>query len=149
MERNRKRLGRRRWRLPGLFVGALVLLFTSSVLPPRANAQEIAQEIDFDRIDKFESLGRGTLQVGDRPKVIVGDGEQHTVVLTIWDADAETKVYWTSPDDHTARTTIVPGRGVQTFQTAGELRLEAIGDPGHEVQYGYVLLHARKHKAGS
>jgi hypothetical protein len=41
------------------------------------------------------------------------------VILTIWDADAETKVYWKSPDGN-ARTTIMPGKGIQTFQTVGQ-----------------------------
>ena len=57
-----------------------------------------AQEIDFGKIDKFESLGSGTLHVGAPPMTIVDDGERHVVVLTIWDADVETKVYWRSPD---------------------------------------------------
>jgi hypothetical protein len=149
---NRKRLGPRRWRwfwcgrrmpLRALFIAALVLA-PQCGLAPRA----YAQEIDFGRIDKFESLGTGTLEVGAAPKAIVDDGEAHTVILTIWQADAETKVYWTSPDGNVSRTTIVPGKGVQTFQTAGELKLEAIGEPAHEVQYGYVVLHLKKHKAG-
>jgi len=33
---------------------------------------------------------------------------------------------------------------VQTFQTAGELKLEAVGEPNREVQYGYVLLGLQK-----
>jgi hypothetical protein len=85
-----------------------------------------AQEIDFGQIDKFDSFGTGTLYVGAPPKTIVDDGERHVVVLTIWDADAETKVYWKSADANTPRTTVIPGRGIQTFQTAGELKLEAI-----------------------
>ncbi len=103
-----------------------------------------AQEIDFDQINKFESLGTGTLQVGAPPKTIVDDGNRHVIVLTILDADAETKVYWKSPDGDTPRTTVIPGRGIQTFQTGGELRLEAIGEPNRRVEYGYVLLGLRK-----
>jgi hypothetical protein len=153
VDANRRRLGkrRRRWfwhgrrpRLSGFFIGALVFLSAQWGLTPHA----YAQEIDFGQINKFESLGTGALQVGAAPKVIVDDGDQHTVILTIWQADAETKVYWTSPDGNVSRTTIVPGKGVQTFQTAGQFRLQAIGEPNHEVQYGYVLLHLRKHKAG-
>lgn len=157
VEANRKRLGKRRWAwlwrgrrcgrdrfLGGLLVGALVFMSASSGLTPQARAQEI----DFGQIDKFESLGTGTLHVGAAPKVIIDDDAQHTVILTIWDADAETKVYWTSPDGDVARTTVVPGKGVQTFQTNGEFRLQAIGEPNHEVKYGYVLLHSRKHKVG-
>jgi hypothetical protein len=99
-----------------------------------------AQEINFDQINKFESLGTGTLHVGAPPKTIIDDSERHVVILTIWDADAETKVYWRSPDGNDARTTVIPGKGIQTFQTAGEFRLEAIGEPNREVNYGYVLL---------
>jgi hypothetical protein len=153
VDANRRRLGKRRWawfwhrgrsRFAGFFIGALVFLSAQWSLPPNAHAQEI----DFGQINKFESLGTGTLHVGAAPKVIVDDDDEHTIILTIWDADAETKVYWTSPDDNVSRTTIVPGKGVQTFQTAGDFRLEAVGEPHHEVQYGYVLLHVRKHKAG-
>ena len=104
-----------------------------------------AEEIDFGQIDKFESFGTGTLRVGLPPKTIIDDGERHVVILTIWDADAETKVYWRSPDGNAPRTTIIPGKGVQTFQTAGEFRLEASGAPNHRVEYGYVLLGLRKH----
>jgi hypothetical protein len=152
VDANRRRLGQRRWfwlgrrtRIGALFIGASVLLSSQGGFAPRAHAQDI----DFDRIDKFQSLGTGTLEVGAAPKVIVDDSDPHTVILTIWQADAETKVYWTSPDGNVARTTIVPGKGVQTFQTAGELKLEAVGEPAHEVQYGYVVLHLKKHKAGS
>jgi heme-degrading monooxygenase HmoA len=88
-------------------------------------------------------LATGTLHVGAPPKTLVDDGERHVVILTVWDADAEIKVYWKSSDGNT-RTTIMPGRGIQTFQTAGEFRLEAIGEPKHRVEYGYMLLGLRK-----
>jgi hypothetical protein len=71
-----------------------------------------AQEINLDQIDRFESLGTGTLRVGAPPKTIIDDGERHVVILTIWDADAETKVYWRPPDGNAARTTIIPGNGI-------------------------------------
>jgi hypothetical protein len=116
----------------------VLALFSAGAMLSSAHAQEI----DFGQIDKFESLGTGTLRVGDAPKTLIDDGEHHVVVLTVWDADAETKVYWKSFDG-TPRTTTIPGRGVQTFQTAGDLRLEAVGDPYHEVKYGYVLLGAK------
>jgi len=103
-----------------------------------------AQALDFSKIDKFETLSSGTLRVGAPPKTIVDDGERHVVVLTIWDADAETKVSWRSTDGNAQRTTVIPGRGVQTFQTAGELKLEAVGEPNREVKYGYVLLGLQK-----
>jgi hypothetical protein len=110
-------------------------------------ADTYAQEIDFDQINKFESVGKGTLSVGEPPKTIVDDNERHVVIFTIWDADAETKVYWKPADAaaaDTPRTTVIPGRGIQTFQTAGLFKLEAIGEPSHQVQYGYVLLGLRK-----
>ena len=120
-------------------VTAVALLGAVTLVSATLNAEEI----DFDQINKFESLATGTLHVGAPPKTLVDDGERHVVILTIWDADAETKVYWKSPDGN-ARTTIMPGRGIQTFQTAGEFRLEAIGEPNHHVEYGYMLLGLRK-----
>ncbi len=125
------------FRAPTLVLGLLCAMV--GVLPTSAPTQEI----DFGKIDKFESLASGTLHVGAPPKTIVDDGERHVVVLTIWDADAETKVYWRSPDGE--RTTVIPGRGIQTFQTLGEFKLEAVGEPYHEVKYGYVLLGLRGH----
>jgi hypothetical protein len=122
-------------------VVALALLFAGAALRP---AGAFAQEINFDQIDRFESLGTGTLRVGEPPKTIIDDGQRHVVILTIWNADAETKVYWRSPDGNEARTTIIPGKGIQTFQTAGEFTLEAVGEPSREVNYGYVLLGLRK-----
>jgi hypothetical protein len=118
------------------------LLLAGAALWP---AGASAQEINFDQIDKFESLGTGTLHVGAPPKVIIDDSERHVVILTIWDADAETKVYWRSPDGNDSRTTIIPGKGIQTFQTAGEFKLEAVGEPNRQVNYGYVLLGLRSH----
>src|ERR1700758_645409 len=115
--------------LTWLFAGLAVWLHPAS-----------AQEINFDQINKFESLGTGTLHGGAPPKTIIDDSERHVVILTIWDADAETKVYWRSPDGNDARTTIIPGKGIQTFQTAGEFKLEAVGEPNREVNYGYALL---------
>jgi hypothetical protein len=115
--------------LTWLFSGAAIWSATAS-----------AQEIDFSQINKFESLGTGTLHVGAPPKTIIDDGERHVVILTIWDADAETKVYWKSAEGSTAKTTIIPGKGIQSFQTAGEFRLEAVGEPNRQVEYGYVLL---------
>jgi hypothetical protein len=39
---------------------------------------------------------------------------------------------------------VIPGSGIQTFQTAGEFKLEAIGDPNRDVDYGYMLLGLKK-----
>jgi hypothetical protein len=127
--------------LPVRIVAAVALLCTSTAMLAEAAC---AQEIQFDRIDRFESVRTGTLHVGAPPKTIVEDGERHLVILTIWQSDAETKVYWISPDGNVAQTTIIPRKGIQTFQTAGELRLEAVGEPHHRVEYGYVLLGLRK-----
>jgi hypothetical protein len=122
-------------------VVALALLCTGAA---RVSEAAYAEDINFGQIDKFESLTTGTLRVGAPPKTLVDDGERHVVILTIWDADAETKVYWRSLDGNAPKTTIIPGKGIQTFQTAGEFRLEAIGEPNREVEYGYVLLGLRK-----
>jgi hypothetical protein len=121
-------------------VAALALVFPGPELRP---VGAVAQEINFDEINKFESLGTGTLHVGAPPKTIISDGDRHVVILTIWDADAGTKVYWRSPDGNDPRTTIIPGKGIQTFQTIGEFKLEAVGEPNREVNYGYVLLGLR------
>jgi hypothetical protein len=109
-----------------------------------SGATKPSQAKHFASTCEFESLASGTLRVDAPPKTIVDDGERHVVILTIWNADAETKVYWRSPDGNAPRTTVIPGRGVQTFQTLGEFKLEAVGEPNHEVQYGYVLLGLRK-----
>ena len=122
-------------------LAVLVLVYGSNVLPP---GEASAQVVNFDQIDRFESLGTGTLRVGEPPKTIIDDGERRVVILTIWNADAETKVYWRSPDRNDAQTTVIPGKGIQTFQTAGEFKLEAVGEPSREVNYGYVLLGLRK-----
>jgi hypothetical protein len=124
------------------FLAVLPLLCAAPVfLPLSSSAQEIT--FNFDQIDKFESFGTGTLDVGSPPKTIIDDDERHTVILTVWEADAQTKVYWKSLDGGAPRTTVMPGRGVQTFQTAGELKLEAVGEPHHQVKYGYVLLRLK------
>jgi hypothetical protein len=114
------------------FLGAVILVST----------RLDAEEIDFGQINTFESLATGTLHVGAPPKTIVDDGERHVVILTIWDADAETKVYWRALEN--ARTTIIPGNGIQTFQTAREFKLEAIGEPNRNIEYGYMLPGLRK-----
>jgi hypothetical protein len=103
-----------------------------------------AQVIDFSQINAFESMGTGTLHGASQPKTIIDDSEQHTVFITIWESDTDTKVYWKSPDGDLPRTTIIHGTGVQVFQTAGEFRLEALGDAKHSVNFGYVLLRHKK-----
>ncbi|MGC2333567.1 MAG: hypothetical protein WA581_19105 [Candidatus Acidiferrales bacterium] len=119
----------------------LALLCTGAFVP---SGNVRAQAIDFSQIDAFESMGTGTLHGGSPAKTIVDDNEQHTVVLTIWESDTDTKVHWKSLDGNLPRTTIVPGSAVQIFQTAGEFRLEALGDKNRSVKYGYLLLGLKK-----
>lgn len=102
-----------------------------------------AQDFDFGQIDKFESLGTGTLRVGSPPKTIIDDNERHTVILTIYESDADAKVYWKPLDGSAVQSTVMLGRGVETFKTDGLFKLEAVGDPHHRVKYGYVLLHLK------
>jgi hypothetical protein len=122
-------------------VTTLALLCTGVVF---VSEDVSAQVIDFSQIDAFESMGTGTLHGASQPKTIIDDGERHTVFITIWESDTDTKVYWKSPDGNLPRTTIIHGTGVQAFQTAGEFRLEALGDANHSVNYGYVLLRLKK-----
>ena len=89
-------------------------------------------------------MGTGTLHGASQPKTITNDDEKHTVFITIWEADTDTKVYWKSPDENLPRTSIIHATGVQAFQTAGEFKLEALGDENHSVKYGYVLLRLKK-----
>ena len=121
-------------------VAASLVVFGGTALVPQ-NLH--AQDFDFGQIDKFESLGTGTLHVGSPPKTIIDDDERHTVILTIYESDANAKVYWKPLDDSAVQSTVMPGRGVETFKTAGLFKLEALGDPHHRVKYGYVLLHLK------
>ena len=114
------------------------------VAAPVASELAQAQVIDFGKIDAFESMGTATLRGGSPPKTIVDDGEAHTVFITVWEADTDTKVYWKSLDGNEPRTTVIHGTGAQAFQTAGELRLEALGDVNRSVKYGYLLLRLKK-----
>ncbi len=88
-------------------------------------------------------MGTGELRGGSPPKTIVDDGDRHTIFLTIWELDTEAKIYWKSLDGN-PRTTVISEPGVQAFQTAGEFRLEAVGDESHTIKYGYLLLRLRK-----
>ena len=102
-----------------------------------------AQLIDFSQIDAFESLSTGT-QSG-APKTIVDDGNRHIVLFTILEANADAKVYWRAFDGEARdRTTVISGPGVQAFQTAGEFRLETLGDESRTVKYAYMLFRLKK-----
>lgn len=117
----------------------LVLLSASLWLLP---AQ--AQEIDFGRIRSFQSVGTGEVHGTAPPKAIVDDGEPHTVVLTIWDSDTDAKIFWKSLDGDAERTTLIHGTTVRAFQTAGELKVQAVGSANQKVKYDYMLLRASK-----
>jgi|SRR5205809_6017364 len=104
-----------------------------------------AQAIDFSQVDAFESMGSGTQRGGAPAKTIIDDADRHMVFLTVLEANTETKVYWKSTErDAADRTTVIPGPGLQVFQTAGEFRLEALGDESRSVKYGYMLFRLKK-----
>jgi hypothetical protein len=104
-----------------------------------------AQLIDFGQIDSFESFGSGTQYGAAPPKRIVDDGDRHIVLFTILEANTDAKVYWKSFDgDPPNRTTVISGPGVQAFQTAGEFKLEALGDETRTVKYAYILFRMKK-----
>jgi hypothetical protein len=124
-----------------LFSVAAILLVVGGIVLVSSHLH--AQDIDFGQINKFESLGTGTLHVGSPPKTIIDDDARHMVILTIYESDANAKVYWKPLDGSAIQNTVMPGRGVETFKTAGLFKLEAIGDPHHRVKYGYVLLHLK------
>lgn|SRR5262249_36699304 len=121
---------------------ALVLLCAEAGLFP---SDLRAQPIDFSQIEAFESMGTGTQRGGQPAKTIIDDGDRHMVIITVLEANAETKVYWRPVDAVGAeRTSIIPGPGLQVFQTAGEFRLEALGDDTRSVKYGYMLFRLKK-----
>ena len=104
-----------------------------------------AQLIDFSKIDAFESLSAGTQSGASPQKTIVDDGNRHIVLFTILEANADAKVYWRAFDgDPPDRTTVISGPGVQAFQTAGEFRLETLGDESRTVKYAYMLFRLKK-----
>jgi hypothetical protein len=119
-------------------VAVLVLVCAIDTLRPGGAS---AQEINFDQINKFESLGTGTLHVGAPPKrlSVMASG---TSLSSRFGMPTLRRRSIGAP--RKARTTIIPGKGIQTFQTAGEFKVEAIGEPNREVNYGYVLLGLRK-----
>jgi len=100
-----------------------------------------AQVVDFGSIDAFESMGTGMQRGGSPPKTIVDDGERHTVFITILESNTEARIYWNSPDGD--QTTVIRGPGVKAFQTAGQFKIEALGDENHNFKYGYVLFRLK------
>jgi hypothetical protein len=127
----------------GTFVRGLTLaaLTATAALPPSGSN---AQEMDFGRIGAFESLGTGTVHSGAPPKTLVDDDEAHAIVLTIWNSDGDSKVYWKPVSGGAPQTTVIHGTGVHAFQTDGVFKIQAMGEGDHQVQYGYVLFRLRK-----
>jgi hypothetical protein len=101
-----------------------------------------AQVFDFGQIDAFESMGTGTQRGGSPQKTIVDDGERHTVFFTVLESNTEAKIYWRSTNGD--QTIIIRGLGVKAFQTAGQFKIEAVGDENHSFKYGYVLFRLKK-----
>ena|SRR3989442_15357298 len=131
----------KRQRLVCVLAAAALLCMGLCVAP----ADIRAQAIDFSQVDAFESMGSGTQRGGLPAKTIIDDDDRHMVFLTVLEANTETKVYWKSTErDAANRTTVIPGPGLQVFQTAGEFRLEALGDEGRSVKYGYMLFRLKK-----
>jgi hypothetical protein len=122
-------------------LSVLVVAFISTGLPIDLAR---AQQFDFGQIDSFESLGSGTQVGGAPPKVIVDDGERHTVLFTVIESNTDAKIYWKSNDGE--QTTIIKGPSVRAFQTIGTFRVEAAGDKNNSVKYGYVLLRLKSEK---
>jgi hypothetical protein len=100
-----------------------------------------AQVFDFGQIDAFESMGTGTQRGRSPPKTIIDDGERHTVFFTIVESNTEAKIYWKSLSGE--QTTIIRGPSVKAFQTAGQFRIEALGDESHSFKYGYMLFRLK------
>src|SRR5262245_37576261 len=100
-----------------------------------------AQVIDFGQISSFESMGTGTQRGGAPPKTIVDDGDRHTVLFTILESSADAKIYWRSMDGD--QTTLVRGSTVKAFQTAGQFKIEAIGNDSQSFKYGSVLFRLK------
>ena len=103
-----------------------------------------AQVFDFGQIDAFESMGTGTQRGGSPPKIIVDDGERHTVFLTILESNTEAKIYWKSMSGE--QTTIIRGPSVKAFQTVGQFRIEALGDENQSFTYGYMLFRLKNNE---
>jgi len=78
---------------------------------------------------------RATSGSWDGEKVILKDQ-----VLEVRNVDSRLHRWMKTPPKRRS----YPGKASRRFQTAGEFRLEAIGEPNREVEYGYVLLGLRK-----
>jgi hypothetical protein len=117
------------------------LLYASA---PFHSENASAQVFDFGQIDAFESMGTGTQRGGSPPKTIVDDGDWHTVFFTILESNSDAKIYWKTKDGD--KTTIIHGPSVKAFQTAGQFKIEALGNENHNFKYGYVLFRLKNSK---
>jgi len=129
-------------KIPTIMRAVTILVLLCAGMSVRSESV-CAQVMDFSQIDAFESMGTGTVHGGSSPKTIIDDGERHTIFITVLESDTDAKVYWKSLDG-SPQTTILHGPGVHVFQTAGELKLEALGSENQSVKYGYLLLRLRK-----
>jgi len=129
-------------KIPTIMRAVTILVLLCAGMSVRSESV-CAQVMDFSQIDAFESMGTGTVHGGSSPKTIIDDGERHTIFITVLESNTDVKVYWKSLDGN-PQTTILHGPGVHAFQTAGELKLEALGTENQSVKYGYLLLRLRK-----
>ena len=123
-------------------VAATLTLLYAGVLFQSENAG--AQVFDFGQIDAFKSMGTGTQRGASPPKTIIDDGERHTVFFTILESNTEAKIYWKSMSGE--QTTIIRGPSLKAFQTAGQFRIEALGDENHSFKYGYMLFRLKNNE---
>ena len=78
------------------------------------------------------------------PKRIIEDTDKHMVVFTILESDTDARIHWKPVDGSSSdKTTVMAGPGVQVFQTAGEFKLEALGDSNRTIKYGYMIFRLR------
>ena len=127
-----------------LFIRAaatLALLYTGA---PFHSERASAQVFDFGQIDSFKSMGTGTQRGGSAPKTIVDDSDWHTVFFTILKSNSDAKIYWKSKDGD--QITIIHGPSVKAFQTAGQFKVEALGNERHSFKYGYVMFRLKNSK---
>jgi hypothetical protein len=127
---------------PFVRVAATLALLYAGISFHSGNAN--AQVLDFGKIDAFESMGTGTQRGGSPPKTIVDDSEQHTVFFTILESNTEAKIYWKSPNGE--QTTLIRGPSVRAIQTAGQFRIEALGDENQSFKYGYMLFRLKNNE---
>jgi hypothetical protein len=127
---------------PFIYLAAgLVLLCAGAPIRPE---QASAQVFDFSQIDAFESMGTGTQNGGSAAKTIVDDGDQHTVIFSILESNADAKIYWRSMDGD--QTMLIHGPSVKAFQIAGRFKIEALGDESRSFKYGYILFRLKNNR---